>query len=203
MNFYFWTNGEGANPFFALAEKSIYSDSQYLALALAIYGSILSTILAVLKILEYRKDRPNVKVTVQGNWTFNTPTTVYGNKRYVVIRATNKGRRPVTLELAALLKPRKKSEEFPYIICADPYTAAKPVELTEGKSHDYLLLEEGLDKDCDLAPNKYVACVRGATGKFYWSHNILQRLIKLHRIKRPRSKNAKKSESSNTSSDFS
>ena len=148
-------------------------------LVLAIWGSILSTILSLLKILEYRKDRANVKVTVTGNYKIVATTEAYGDRPLVMINAANRGRRPVTLTGASLLGPRKKQ----YLICADSMTTGRPVELTEGKSHFYLIFEDDVKNKYGLTPEKYVACVWDATGRYYWSHNVLKRLLKLHRIK--------------------
>lgn len=148
---------------------------------LAIWGSILSTILAVLKVLEYRKDRANIKVTVMGNYKIFPTTEAYGNRPLVMITAANRGRRPVTLAGAALLLPRK--HEYKYIICADSLTTGRPIELTEGKSHQYRMFEDDVKNKYGLTPEKYVACVWDATGRYYWSHNIFKRFLKLRRIK--------------------
>ena len=152
-------------------------------LILAIWGSVLSTILAFLKILEYRKDKADVKVTVKGNYKIFPQKTVYGDKKLVLITAANRGRRPITLRGAALLLPRGKPEKTGYLLCADPMTAMRDVELSEGKSHQYLMEENGLIDKYKLPPEKYVACVWDATGRYYWSHNIIQRFLKLHKVK--------------------
>lgn len=148
-------------------------------LVLALWASILSTILAVVKILEYRKDRLHIKVTVKGNYRIVPITKAYGNRPLVVITAANRGRRPVTLLKAGLLLPRKEG----YLLCFDSMTAMRSVELTEGKSHDYLMSEDDVKKKYALTPKKYVAFVSDATGRSYWSHNILRRFLKLRRTK--------------------
>ena len=56
------------------------------------------------------------------------------------------------------------------------------VELTEGKDQTYNINEEEATKD-GLTPDKYVAYVLDATGKMYYSHNIICRLWKLKRFK--------------------
>jgi hypothetical protein len=147
-------------------------------LILAIGGWFLSIMLGVLKVLEYRRDRPNIKVRVKGDYKISPTTTEYGDKPLVIITVANRGRRPVTLVKAGLLLPKRG-----YLICLDSMTATRPVELTEGKSHDYIMSEEDLKSKYGLTPEKYVACVWDATGKSYWSHNILKRFLKLHRIK--------------------
>lgn len=68
-------------------------------------------------------------------------------------------------------------------MCADPFTAGQPIEVTEGKSHNYYMNEEDLKSKYKLTPDKYVAVVIDATGGKYYSHNILMRLLKVGRIK--------------------
>jgi hypothetical protein len=121
-------------------------------LVLAIWGSILSTILAIVKILEYRKERANVKVTVMGNYIMEPTTRAYGNRPLIMITAANRGRRPATLVGAAMLLPQRRE----YLLCADSMTAARPIELTEGKSHQYLMFEDNVKNKYGLQPEKYV-----------------------------------------------
>jgi hypothetical protein len=77
---------------------------------LAIWGAVVSTILAFLKIKEfYREDRPKIKVTVAGDYYVlpkNHPQNPYGDKPLVSITAINIGRRPVTLKKVGLLMPK-------------------------------------------------------------------------------------------------
>jgi hypothetical protein len=148
-------------------------------LVLAIWGALLSTVLAVVKILDYRKERANVKVAVKGSYKVVPISRTYGNRPLVMISVVNTGRRPVTLMGAALLLPRKAG----HLVCIDSMTAARPVELTEGKPHQYLMFEDDVKNKYGLAPRKYVACVWDGTGKYYWSHDIFKRLLKLRRIK--------------------
>ena len=145
---------------------------------LAIWGAILSTILAILKIVEFYGDRANIKVSVKGGYYVhpaNHPNNPYGDKSLVSITASNNGKRNVTLKKAGLLMPRGGK----YLVSVG---SIKSIELTEGKSHDYELSEDEI-KEKGLMPDKYVAFVIDANGKYYWSHNCLKRLIKLHRIK--------------------
>lgn len=149
---------------------------------LAFWGAILSTILGVLKILEYRRDRPNIKVTVKGNMKVFPQITPYGNANLLVITAANISRRNVTLTTAALLMPR--SSKTKYLLCSDSVSKAwSSMELKEGQARDYIMDEDVLKKEHNLTADKYVACVSDATGKYYWSCNWLKRLIKLGRIK--------------------
>lgn len=145
-------------------------------------GWLLAVILGILKISEHFRDRANIKVTVYGNYEVYPKNTPYGNATLLTINAANVGRRPVTLTKAALLMPKNSKNK--YLLCADPVSdALASHELTEGKSRDYIMNEDVLKKEYGLTPSKYVACVYNATGKCYWSHNWLTRLIKLGRIK--------------------
>lgn len=147
---------------------------------LAVWGAVLSTLLATLEILKYRKDKPNIIVNIKGGYKFypvDHPYNPYGNSTLLVISASNRGKRPITLTKAALLMPRGSKGR--HLMCTD----LSPIELTEGKSHDYYIKEEILKTQYSLSPQKYVAFVVDATGRFYWSHNFLIRFLKLHRIK--------------------
>jgi len=104
----------------------------------------------------------------------------------VIIKAVNRGRRPVTLNNASLLLPNGN-----YLLCGDS-TTAKVAELTEGKSHVYLMDEDSLKEKYKLTPNKYVACVIDTLEKHYWSCGILMRLLKVSRVKEAEKMNYKK-----------
>ena len=148
---------------------------------LAIWGAVLSSLLAIFKTFEYCRDRANIKVTVKGNYKALNKDNPYGDATILTITAANIGRRPVTLKTAALLMPRGKG---PYLLCADPISnALSAIEIKEGQFRDYNLNEDIVKSKYDLTPDKYVACVYDATGKVYWSHNWLKRWWKLGRIK--------------------
>ena len=144
---------------------------------LAVWGAALSTVLGLIKYLEFRRDRPHIIVTVKGNYRILPRNTIYGDHLYVCISAANKGRRPVTLSNAALLMPRKYKDK--YLVCVDRWRAVTAVEVREGQKRDYLARQD----DIPFPSNKYVACVSDVTGRHYWSHNFIMRFIKLHRIK--------------------
>lgn len=144
-----------------------------------ILGWLISAVLALLKILEYRRDKASIKVTVRGNYGIIPEDTRYGSGNKIVITVANRGRRPVTLTHAALLMPRNSKTH--YLVSVD--ALSRTVKLGEGESHTYLLNEDEAKKKYNLTPDKYVACVIDATGRHYWSHSKLKRLIKLGRIK--------------------
>lgn len=142
-------------------------------------GWVIPALLLILGILEYRRNRANIKVTVKGGYGIVPENTEYGSGSKIVITASNGGRRPVTLTHAALLMPRNSKTR--YLVSVD--ALSRTVKLGEGESHTYFLDEEEAKEKYNLTPDKYVACVISATGKYYWSHNKLKRLKKLGRIK--------------------
>lgn len=145
-----------------------------ITLILAIWGSLLSTTLAVIEVKRFMSDKPNVLVSVRGGYGMYPSDTIYGDRNYICISAANSGRRKVVLTKAALLAPR--GDRRRYAVSGD---SLQKVELTEGNSHDYLIAEN----EINFPPAKYVACVIDATGRYYRSHNFLVRFLKLGRVK--------------------
>lgn len=146
----------------------------------AIWGAVLSTLLALFEIYKYFNDRVRLKVTVQGGYKVYPKITPYGDMELITISAANFGRRPVTLTKAALLMP-KSSGGPKYFLCMDSLTAGKHVRLQEGESYQYNINENEAKKH-GLIQKKYVACVIDARGRYFWSHCAFCRLIKLGRI---------------------
>lgn len=142
-----------------------------------ILGWLISGILLLLRILDYRRDKPEVKVTVKGHYGIIPEDTIYPPGNKIIIRAVNEGRRPVTLTQAGLLLPRNCKDD--YAIAID---SVKNVKLEEGEPHIYILNEDEAKK-YNLSSDKYVAYVIDATGRFYWSHSKSERKKKLGKIK--------------------
>lgn len=142
-----------------------------------ILGWLISGILLLLRILEYRRDKSKVKVTVKGHYGIIPEDTVYRPGDKIIIRAVNEGRRPITLVQAGLLLPQN---------CKDHYAIAndslKIIKLGEGEPYIYILDEDPVKRGYNLTPDKYIAYVMDATGRFYWSHNKSERMEKLGRI---------------------
>ena len=145
---------------------------------IAIYGAVLSSILALFKYLEFRKNRPIIKVSVSGGWQ-PIPTTSFPDKTIITIKAVNIGHRPITISGAGLLGTKKG-----FLMCADTLSRAlTPVELTENRSKEYYMGETTVKNEHKLTPDKYIAYVYDVAGRIYYSHNIFQRFIKLGRLK--------------------
>ena len=65
-----------------------------IGLCVAAYGAVLSSINSVLQVTTQRKDRADVLVRVQRNMV----TTDRMDKKYTIITATNRGKRPTTIQ---------------------------------------------------------------------------------------------------------
>ena len=147
----------------------------------AIWGASLSTAIALFELYKYFSDRVKLKVTVRGGYKVYPNITPYGDMELISIAVANYGRRPVTLTKAALLAPRS-SGGAKYFLCMDSLTAGKHVRLQEGESYQYNINEDEAKKS-GFSPDKYVACVIDARGKYFWSHCALTRLIRLRRMR--------------------
>jgi hypothetical protein len=150
------------------------------ALLLAIWGAILSTSLGVLKIVEFMRDRVNIKIGVKGGYVVvpsDHPFNPYGNKPLISITVANAGKRPATITQAGLLTPRGMGKK--YLVAVE---SVKFVDLTEGKSSSYHLFEEEVKKS-GISSDKYVAYALTATWEKFFSHNIFSRIKKLQRLK--------------------
>jgi len=120
-------------------------------------------------------------VSVKGNYMVLPSTTAYGNKTYIVITAANQGRRPITLSTAFLVLPRRlrKKGLGTHAICVDPMTA-KPVKLTEGESHQFMI-----DQECvNINTRELVAGVCDQTGGHHFSHGYLKRIWRLKTLRK-------------------
>lgn len=77
-----------------------------LTLILAIWGALVSTVLAWMKIAEYRKDRPIVRVTIKPGMKAFPDNTVYGAMTLLIVDVANVGGRPVSVTHVSLMLPR-------------------------------------------------------------------------------------------------
>src|SRR3989442_1852832 len=146
-----------------------------LTAALAIWGAVVSSVLAVLKVAEYLKDRPIIKISLQPGMKAFPNTSFYGSMTVLFVKVANVGRRPTSITHVSLMLHRGKG----FLLCADPRTATYPVELTENKSHGFVFNEDEVRGKYRLEPSHYVGCVNDSAGRTYWSHGPLARLWKL------------------------
>jgi hypothetical protein len=125
-------------------------------LVVAIYGGILSTINSVVQVVAYRKDRADVVLKVRSNM-MTTSDRRYEGMKLTLVTATNRGKRPVTIEgfSTKLLDSRT---EFLLMDIRPPI----PCEITEGKSVTAYVNEASANRE-------YVECyyVWDSVGRYF------------------------------------
>lgn len=148
-----------------------------ITLLIAILGAVLSTILGIIKIKEYYENRKGLRITVTRG-TNITPKHPFGY--YINIRVVNTGTRPITIIKAGLCMPSNAIDNIlPCFNHQGNYFI--PVELGDGEPVDFTISEN--DTKAFIPSQKHwVAAVQDSTGRRYFSHNIISRLIKLHKI---------------------
>jgi len=150
---------------------------QVFTLLLALWGALLSTVLTVIKVLSFYQERSIIKLKLFPGMKIIPKTTEYGDRSYLIVKATNIGKNPITLETCVLLLPRKDS-----LTCIDKISFGN-IELTMNRTHQYIFDEEDLNEEYNLPRSKYIAVVFDSSRKAYYSHNIIMRYIKLRRFK--------------------
>jgi hypothetical protein len=155
-------------------DSQIYTSPTFI---LSLWGALLSTVLGIIKLFEYRKDRANIKVTVKGGYKQYPPDPIAGDYHLLLIDAVNIGRRPANITSVALMLPKEG-----FLLCVGSRTGNYPVELTEGKSHSFTLDEDRIKEKYKMTPSQYVGLVCDATGRKYYSHSLLSRLWKVGRV---------------------
>jgi hypothetical protein len=112
---------------------------------LALYGAVLSTITAVVQILNHFRDRVKVALTVRRDMKSLGMGQQFANMTMVIITATNVGRRPVTITgfAASLLFGKHKDSDW-YLPDVRP---PLPYEITEGKYVAAFLNQANVDFD--------------------------------------------------------
>lgn len=150
-------------------------------LKIAIYGALVSTIMAIKQILDYYRDRADIKIWVKGGYKYFPETAVYKDKIYIRVDVSNRGRRPTTITSCALRIPKKHKKEPLWLLIGD--SARNPKRLLEGESQTYMAEEDEIKK-YNLIDKDLVVCAIDATGKYYWADNVFIRWIKLIRCGR-------------------
>ena len=128
---------------------------------IAVYGAILSTLNAIWQFLSYRRDRANIKVVITSE--LSGPP--------IFVRVFNSGRRIVILERYIIKLVKSTKIKF-----------APEVELSEGKAYSFSVTEAPLIK-YNITYRDLSIGIIDATGKCYWSDNLLMRSVKLRRCK--------------------
>lgn len=104
-----------------------------ISLLISILALAISLTLAVIKILEYRRERINIVLKCEAN-QFMYGGTYKENTEHVVVSVINRGRRPVTIEKVAYILKDKKAKQG---IFSDSFIPGHR-EITEGKSTEYI-----------------------------------------------------------------
>lgn len=143
---------------------------------LAFWGAILSTILAVVKVMQFYYEGVRIKVKVMGNMTVHPPSTAYGDKPHIIIAASNGSKRPTVITHAWLRAPKNIN-----LLSADCIHKG-PQRLQEGDYTQYLIREQQVQEK-GLIPRDYVAAVCDVTGRTFYSHALLIRWFKIVRMK--------------------
>lgn len=133
-------------------------------LVLAIWGAILSTILATLRIIDFRRGNARIKVSVAALMDV------------VSINIVNVSRSRIIIPQVGLIMPRRCEEQ--YLVPEN----CDFVELGEGDNRVYNISADDVRK-LDVIPNKCVAYAVDTTDRVYYSHGVLIRLFRLRRIR--------------------
>ncbi len=144
---------------------------------LAIWGALLSTLLAGIGIIKFYYEGVRIKVTVKGGFKAMPHDTVYGNKKYILIVASNGGKRTTTITHAWLMTPGKIS-----LICSECFLRG-PKKLEEGDYSQFMIAEEEVQREYGMQPRDYIAAVSDAVDRTFYSHNLLIRWFKKARMK--------------------
>jgi dihydroxyacetone kinase len=97
-------------------------------LIIAIYGGCLATINSIMQIVNHRKDRADVILKVRTNMAA-VKEPRYANMKLTLVTATNRGKRPVTIQGFATKLLDTRSEEYLLRDIRPPL----PHEITEGR----------------------------------------------------------------------
>jgi hypothetical protein len=135
-----------------------------ITVVLAIYGAILSTLTAIVQVINHLRDRAKVQLKVRKNMKSPNMGRRYDGMTMVIISATNIGRRPITMTGFAMRPLTKKGETVLdyYLHDVRPPT---PCEITEGKYVAAFVNQETLNFD-------KVGCwyAWDSTGREYYLH---------------------------------
>lgn len=148
--------------------------------AIAAWGALISTILATIKVMEFRQGGTNIHVRIARDMKIHPKSPPYGDKTYLVITAANRGQRPIYLGTAGLMYRKTWRQRTGGCVAVDSLRNAQPVKLEEGAAHDFMIEQSAVDKD--VGCNGYVAFVNDRAGRTFYSHGWLERLFRIWRF---------------------
>lgn len=154
------------------------SDKISLTSLLALWGAFLSTILAVIESLRFYYEGVRVKVEVRGGFKVFPENTIYGDKEYIIISASNAGRRPTKITHAWLITKTKTC-----ILASDCFYRQGGQKLDDGDYGQWLIEESDVQKTYNLKPRDYIAIVSDAVGRKFYSCNFFVRWFKIMRMR--------------------
>lgn len=132
---------------------------------LAVYGAVLSTLLAVVAIIEARRNSPRLKVYFDGPRVSFSTKGVLPNDPACYIAAANVHKSPVTITGLGFKLPGKKDLE----IEIGPNPASVPFELLEGRPWQHPIDAKDLIDGCrDHSVSQLIPYVRIATGTVFF-----------------------------------
>lgn len=143
---------------------------------LIIIATVLSVILAIIRVIDFIREKYNVRVRVRRNAIIFDGSEISKKNTYIIISIVNIGKEPVTIINAGLLSPKIKGS---YLF----KNSIKNQKLHTSDSVDYPVHEEIVKKDLDSSRGKYVAYAVDNAGRIYYSHNFIKRLLILKRIR--------------------
>ncbi len=144
-------------------------NQENITLILAIWGAFLSTLLAIIEFIKFLKDKPYILVKVENSSVFYNTDEQRLNKPSIIVNVSNRGSRPITISKIYLLPPPDLGN-----MLATINIITAPIEITEGKSYN---IREELESEANA--NDFMACAEDATGRYFWSHNLIFRLTNI------------------------
>ena len=160
---------------------TIPTSEKWLTVLLSAWGALLSTVLGGIKLAEFLQGQVQLHVALKRDRKVHPKTTIYGDKTYIVITASNRRQRPVFLGTAGLVYRRTRKQKNGGCIAGDSMRQPQPIKLDEGMSHDFMIEQESVEKD--VGRDAYIAFVSDGTGRTFYSHGWLGRLIRIWRLK--------------------
>ncbi len=152
----------------ALAAVWLLDWSYQLNWVFTVIGSVLGIVLGILRIADWVRDRPMVKVNISGPWeTFFEDGSRADENSYFRLEAVNTGRRPVTLTNAGFRMAGRLKTDYRWGEIF-PQAGAFPAELKEGQLCDQRVLVDEVQRMFKKpGVMKLVPHFRSSTGRVF------------------------------------
>jgi len=149
---------------------------------LALWGALLSTFLFGFRALEFLETRVRLAIRISRDMKVHPETTEYGDKTYIVITVANPGHRTIFMEKAGLIVRRKRGNKIGGFISPESMRGLNE-PLTEGMSREFLMDQSEVEGKHGLQSNEYIAFANDRAGHQFYSHNWIQRFIRIRRLR--------------------